>query len=532
MRLSLVWMRRRFVLASGLIALAVFGACSDSGGVESEAPPRAEGIRGALEATREASALASEAKFDAALVAWRRAEKLDHHHPRSDLIRQLEIPAADDRVRALQAGRRAQEAAAKNDHIAAIRELRRARQANPLHYGLRLMEAKTLAYIRRFDEAARAAEAMRQLYPTRREGWSLAAEVAFARGAPREAAAHLRALHAELGESRLATSRNREDYLLAAGTAAEQSEHSIALLEKILQRCPKDLDARQLLATRFEARGDFENATQQFRELMDLGVQNYSLWVRLAKSLERSGRIEEAIAAFESASTRSGGRGLALIHAARLRGQLEDRESWLRAERELDAAIDVSPGLIPALEAALRLKKRLGKKEELPLLRQLLETARERDRHRTDTLRRMRDRLRAEPEDFEARRALIDYYFEIKDAGEAMSLVRELLIAEPNHPDGLAWSAQFFHETGKLEAAWWEALNLSESAPEDHRGPMRLALVAATRRMPEACLNSGERALRCGAPQHQLRDALQWALKSPAGAKDPQRQRRIEALLR
>ncbi|MEZ6197943.1 MAG: hypothetical protein R3F20_19825 [Planctomycetota bacterium] len=517
------------------LALAVLAGagCSDRD-AETPTVDAADRAR-AAELGAQAGDLAAALDYAGARTAWTKARRLDpgHEGARLALAAGFASPSATKQAVAL--GREAQAGIDQKGPLFALETVGRARELDALHRGLREMEAKLLARVRRFVEADEAAGELRALYPRSPEGWILGAEIASTRRDLPRAKALVLELRAKVPVERRRAQENRELYLLATSTVGNRDEGDadpIELLRELVKRDPTNVEYRDLLANLLATAGEFAAEEVQLRAMIERGNDDYRTWTRLGVCLERRLRDREALECFTTAATKPGGPGRARISAARIRARLPEREEWERGREEIERILADVPDDIDALTAGVALMTKLGRGDEAAALAETLEVARAKEQRKTDRMRALKEHLASHPEDAASRQEFVAYLFARRDAGEAMAIIRPLLLRHPDDADGLAWSARFLLETGRTDAAWWEARRLTETSPEDPRGAEILALVSAAVARPEAVVAWGHRALDLGSSARELLFALQASHRALGDKSDPRAAERVEQLIR
>jgi len=83
--------------------------------------------------------------------------------------------------------------------------------------------------------------------------------------------------------------------------AVEGLRRSIVVAQEVLEIQPKSHIAYLIVADSYFALGDYEEATVHYREAVRLRPGVFYIWYQLAKSLQRSDYLSEALEAYEEA---------------------------------------------------------------------------------------------------------------------------------------------------------------------------------------------------------------------------------------
>jgi tetratricopeptide (TPR) repeat protein len=275
--------------------------------------------------------------------------------------------------------------------VEALAEYETIARADPTHYGARLKAGELRWKLGYLDDAVRELRATVELRPSEPQGW--------------------RALGGALLDASgvmLGANQYRRDHL----------EESVRALQKALAGSPSDAGARVFLGTALRRLGREEDAILAYAEASRLDPRDARAPLALGEIHEARGDLEKALREFERAAEIASSdprphRGVGSVHLQR--GDAAAAASSYRRALEIDPRMgEARYGLALALF-------RSGRPEE---------GRREMEQFRLSgggqKLEDLQGRLRANPEDREARLALASRYLDRGDADAAVAHLRFL----------------------------------------------------------------------------------------------------------
>ncbi|MEE9390909.1 MAG: tetratricopeptide repeat protein [Planctomycetota bacterium] len=478
--------RRLDAFAACWLSLLLFAGCSDNSD-ETQPTPSPDNQR---PAARSVSAAETEQATDLVKQAVEKAKSYDYADAIALYKQALEVDPNNDeawrgsrlkpisKALAREAGRKA--AAGGNhrfvgDVAKAFNEYRNAAKLDPNVESYQLQYAAAATALLRFEETQIIIDGMLARNPTKVPAILTGAEACYFSNDWEGCLKYLEDM--TLIKDAAAKNGKLRDHLpnllymrAVAAHKAERLSTAIDSLRESLALQPNNLERQHYLGGVYLEEGHFDEAIGRFKSVLEKVPNHPNATVNVARALEKSGDIDAAIGWYEKAVKGSHRDWDMRISLARCYEKKGGKQSLLRADSNLQEAIQLNPRAHDAYFTLDRIHRKLGNKGVAARYKKIYDGIKEVINEQEDRLRLFATRVRKDPKDIEARLEMLEIHKEYHHNKDVKEIAMEILNVDPKQADALYYMAEATRVDGDFKSSYFQALKLMEAHPNDSRG--------------------------------------------------------------